>query len=67
MSCLSITTMMEPLVDACDGVMVNSNECKIVEFDLRKMKKEDVEFSTVYNLTFNRNDKAHALVSWFDV
>lgn len=30
------------------------------------MKKEDVEFSTSYCLTFQRRDTAHALVAWFD-
>lgn len=46
--------------------MINSNDCKFAEFDLVKMKASDVEFSTVYNLTFHRNDKCHGIVSWFD-
>ena len=30
------------------------------------MKKEDVEFSNQYLLTFNRKDRVHAVVLWFD-
>jgi protein arginine N-methyltransferase 1 len=66
MSCLSTAAMKEPLIDCCEGNMVNSNSCKIIDLDLVKCKKEDVEFAAEYELTFNRNDKAHALVSWFD-
>lgn len=66
MSCLSTAAMKEPLIDCCEGNMVNSNSCKIIDLDLVKCKKEDVEFAGEYELTFNRNDKVHALVSWFD-
>ena len=66
MSCLSTAVMKEPLIDMCEGNMINTNYCKILELDLVKMKKEDVEFSTEYELTVNRNDKIHALVAWFD-
>jgi protein arginine N-methyltransferase 1 len=30
------------------------------------MKKEDVEFTSEYSLTINRNDTVHALIAWFD-
>lgn len=66
MSCLSKAAMKEPLIDFCEGNMINSTSCKIIDLDLVKMKKEDVEFATSYELTFNRNDKVHALVAWFD-
>jgi type I protein arginine methyltransferase len=66
MSCMSAAATKEPLVDACDGDMLNSSECMILDLDLCKMKKEDVEFATTYDVTFHRNDKVHALVAWFD-
>lgn len=66
MSCLATAAMKEPLIDSCEGNMICSDACKILELDLCKMKKEDVEFATEYELNINRNDKVHALVSWFD-
>jgi protein arginine N-methyltransferase 1 len=66
MSCLATAAMKEPLIDSCNGDMIVSNECKILDLDLVKMKKEDVEFSTEYKLEMNRNDKVHAIVAWFD-
>lgn len=66
MSCLSTAAMKEPLIDVCDDYMLNSNTCKIIEFDLTKVKIEELEFSVEYNLKMARNDKVHALVSWFD-
>jgi len=66
MSCMSHAALKEPLVDVCDGDMINSSDHMILDLDLVHMKKEDVEFSTTYELTFHRNDKVHALVAWFD-
>lgn len=66
MSCMSETVLKEPMIDSLDATMINTNDCKFIELDLVKMKAGDVEFSTVYNLTFHRNDKVHGLVSWFD-
>lgn len=66
MSCMSQQFVKEPLIDVCNGEMINSNSCKILDLDLVKMKKEDVEFTSEYQLTFNMNDRAHALVAWFD-
>ena len=66
MTCLAVAAMKEPLVDSCEPGMLNSDDCLVLELDLVHMKKEDVEFSSEYALTFNRNDKVHALVAWFD-
>ena len=48
MSCLSKAAMKEPLIDCVDGKYINSKSWKILELDLYKMKKEDVEFSNTY-------------------
>ena len=56
MSIMKPLVMKEPLVDACNGSMIMSDECAIIELDLVKMKKEDVEFTSEYELTMKRND-----------
>jgi hypothetical protein len=56
----------EPLIDICQGDMIISNDCKILDLNLVTMDKGDVEFTSEYELTFNYDDKCHALVSWFD-
>ena len=66
MSCLQNAAMKEPLIDMCEPNMVNTDSCKILDLNLVTMKKEDVEFVTPYTLTVNRDDRVHALVSWFD-
>ena len=67
MTCLGHAAMKEPLVDSVGDGMINTNTCMVLDLDLVRMKKEDVNFSNEYHLTFNRNDRAHALVAWFDV
>jgi protein arginine N-methyltransferase 1 len=46
--------------------MICSDTCKIIDFDLVHMKKEDVNFSATYRLKIHKNSTASALVSWFD-
>lgn len=66
MSCMAQGCIREPLIDICNGDMINSSSSKILDLDLVSMKKEDVEFTSEYELIFNMNDKVHALVAWFD-
>ncbi len=56
----------EPLIDVCNGDMINSSSSKIFDLDLCKMNKDDVEFTSEYEVVFNMNDKCHALCAWFD-
>lgn len=67
MSCLGQAAIKEPLVDSVEQNMINSNYCMILDLDLIHMKASDVEYSNVYKLKFNRYDRVHALVAWFDV
>ncbi len=46
--------------------MINSSSCLVLDVDLLTMKVSDIEFANEYQLTFNRADKAHAIVAWFD-
>jgi len=66
MSCMALQCIKEPLIDTCNGDMIISDSCKVLDLDLVKMNKGDVEFTSEYQLTFNHNDKCHALVAWFD-
>lgn len=66
MSCMAPTVMREPLVDVVHSEMVMSNSCKVLQLDLVKMKKEEVNFSSEFNLTFNFKDKVHAVVAYWD-
>lgn len=66
MSCLSGAAMKEPLIDCCDSSMIVSTYSLILDLDLCHMKKEDVEFSSEYNLEMKRDDRVHALIAWFD-
>eukprot|EP00349_Pseudokeronopsis_sp_Brazil_P011629 CAMPEP_0202977606 /NCGR_PEP_ID=MMETSP1396-20130829/84347_1 /ASSEMBLY_ACC=CAM_ASM_000872 /TAXON_ID= /ORGANISM="Pseudokeronopsis sp., Strain Brazil" /LENGTH=193 /DNA_ID=CAMNT_0049716381 /DNA_START=727 /DNA_END=1309 /DNA_ORIENTATION=+ len=59
--------MKEPLVDSVEGNMINTSTCMILDLDLTTMRKEEVEFSNLYSLRVQRDDKVHALVAWFDV
>lgn len=52
MSCMAPTVLREPLIDILDSRAITSSNSKIVDFDFDHMKKEDVEFSTNYKLTF---------------
>jgi len=66
MSCMAPTVMREPLVDVVHSEMVMSNSCKVLQLDLVKMKKEEVNFSSEYCLKMNFKDKVHAVVAYWD-
>ena len=66
MKCVKPAVMKEPVIDNIDSQMINSSQCTILDIDLETMKPEDVEFSSPYEITFNRNDKCHGLAAWFD-
>jgi len=66
MECLGRAAMAEPLVDCVDKKMIVSNICPILDVDITKVKKEDLDFSNSYALTMLREDKVHAVITWFD-
>lgn len=67
MSCITPATMVEPLVDTINSAAMISTSCKFFEFDINTVKKEDLEFSAEYSVTINKNEKAHGVVTWFDI
>ena len=66
MSVLTPTVMKEPLVDTVDSNMIMSDPCKILDLDLVRCNKGDVEFATQYQLRMKYTDRVHGLVAWFD-
>ena len=58
--------MKEPLVDCVEIDQINTNQCMVLDLDLKTMKLDDMQFSSEYSLTFMRSDKVHAIVAWFD-
>lgn len=66
MSCMAATFLYDPLIDTCNGDMIISNECKILDLNLCEMDKGDVNFTSEYELVFNCDDRCHAIVTWFD-
>lgn len=67
MTVVQPSVMQEPLIDICEKGAINSSHCKIMEIDLYTVKKEDLDFTAAYELTFFRNDTVHGLISWFDI
>jgi type I protein arginine methyltransferase len=67
MTCLKPAVMCEPIIDVCEKDYINSNNTKIMEIDIYTVKKEELDFSSSYELTFSRNDSFSGIISWFDI
>jgi len=67
MSCIKPSALYEPIIDVCESKAINSSHCKIFEIDLYTVTKEQLDFSSLYELTFFRNDTVHGLLAWFDI
>lgn len=66
MSCLKPTVLSAPLVEECPRRAINSSICRVFDIDLYTVKKEDLDFSSQYELTFSRDDMFSGIVAWFD-
>merc|ERR1719183_1387085 len=66
MSIMTKGIFKDPIVDTVPPDNLMSDSCCILDLDLVKMKKSDVEFANHYSLTMQYSDKVHALVFWFD-
>lgn len=66
MGCMQTAVLREAQIDLVDPTKIVSSQCKILDLDLNKMNKGDVNFSSSYQVTMLRNDRVHALVGWFD-
>ncbi|KAH1007230.1 protein arginine N-methyltransferase 1-B [Dendroctonus ponderosae] len=67
MSSIRKVAISEPLVDVVDPKQIVSNPALVKEVDLYTVKKEDLAFSSNFNLLVRRNDYVQALVTYFTV
>ncbi|KAK2948199.1 putative Protein arginine N-methyltransferase 1 [Blattamonas nauphoetae] len=66
MSCLKREALAEPLVDVCDAEQTMTSSACVCELDLLSITKEDLAFTSQYEITAERDDTIHALVAFFD-
>jgi len=67
MSCVKQQVIDEPLVDVVDANKVCTICAAVLDVNLYKVKKEDLDFKSSVELHVKRNDGCHALVAWFEV
>ena len=67
MSSLSQVALTEPLVYSVDMNKVVTNYCLIKEINIQTCTKEDIPFTSVFNIQLKKNDFVDALVTFFDI
>jgi protein arginine N-methyltransferase 1 len=66
MSNIRDIAIREPVVDVIEAKNIVSNTIPILKIDILTCTKEDLEFSSRFKLTANRNDYVHGLVVYFE-
>jgi protein arginine N-methyltransferase 1 len=66
-SSLKDIVIKEPLVDIVESRSVVSNICEFKEIDILTVTKEELTFKAPFKITAERDDYAHAFISWFDI
>ena len=67
MSCIKQVAIAEPLIDSCNDDYIISSQCKIFDIDLYKIKKEELDFMSGYQIIFDEDNCFNGLVAWFNV
>jgi protein arginine N-methyltransferase 1 len=67
MSCIKELALLEPLVDVADSKQIMTDRHLILDVDIYTVTKEELDFSSKFELTFTRNDACHAFLAYFDV
>lgn len=67
MSCIKKQALIEPLVDTVSEEELVTDHCKLVTIDITTCTKEDLVFTTDFDIASLYNDHFHAFVTWFDV
>jgi len=67
MSCIRKTALTEPLVDTVDRNQIVTNSFLLKEIDIQTCTKEDIPFSSPFQLQVKRNDYCQALVCFFNI
>lgn len=66
-SSIKSIAIKEPLVDTVEARNVISDVCVFKEIDIATVTKEDLTFKVPFKITAQRDDYAHAFISWFDI
>lgn len=66
-SSMRSSVLQEPISDIVDKTAIATTECCMLDLDLNKISREDLDFVVPYSLEATRKDFIHALVVWFDV
>ena len=67
MSSMNQFTLLEPLVDICNGDAIVTSSIVIADIDLMTCTLEDLDFVAGYRLDVNTKGFVSGLVVWFDV
>lgn len=67
MSCIRKVAISEPLVDIVDPKQVVTNSCLVKEVDIYTVTEADLTFNAPFHLQCQRDDYAHALVTFFNI
>ena len=67
MSCITPAVCVEPLVDTINSASIVTTTSKFFEFDINTVTKDELEFSSQYQVTMTKNEKIHGIVCWFDI
>ena len=67
MSFVKNVSFKEPLIDSFNKKNIISNVVPIFEINMYKIKENEINFMTNFELNFNKTDSLSALASWFDV
>lgn len=60
-------SLKEPLVDLVRADQLVTDADRLISFDLKTMKIDDLDFKTTFTIPVGRRDHMHALVVWWDV
>lgn len=66
-SCIQDIALHEPLVDTVSFKAVVAHPFAVKRLDLTTCTKDDLTFTTPFELTAARNDYVHAFLGWFDI
>ena len=67
MSFVKKASFKEPLIDSFNKKNIISNIYPLYEIDMYRIRENDINFVTNFELTFNKNDSLSALAGWFDI
>jgi len=67
MSFVKNVSFKEPLIDSFNKNNILSNVFPVYEINLYKIKENEINFVSNFELTFNQSDSLSALAGWFDV